>query len=72
LVWGVIPVLRSANIHPGEDRLETAIRAAFIHGALPAGAVAVVLAGHPLEGGERLPTLRVVRVGVDGRSCSPA
>jgi pyruvate kinase len=71
LVWGLLPVPLSAAAHPGEDRLEAAVRAAFAHGALRVGDLAVALAGHPIEGGDRFPTIRVVRVGEGGRSSSP-
>ena len=40
-------------------------------GVVNAGALVVVLAGHPIEGGESFPTIRVVRVGEEGRSCEP-
>jgi pyruvate kinase len=47
------------------------VRAAFESGAVAAGTLVVVLAGHPIEGGEGFPTIRVVRVGDGGRSCEP-
>jgi pyruvate kinase len=71
LVWGVLPVPLPPDLPPGSDRLDAAVRAAFAHGALQAGQVAVVLAGHPVAGGDRSPTIRVVRVGEDGRSLEP-
>ncbi len=71
LVWGTLPVPFPGQLSPGDDRLEAAVRAAFVHGALKQGDLAVVLAGHPIEGGERLPTIRVVRVGSSGQSCAP-
>jgi pyruvate kinase len=70
VVWGVQAV-SSPPIERGEDRLEAAVRAAFLGGAVPCGTLVVVLAGHPVEGGEGFPTIRVVRVGEDGRSCEP-
>ncbi len=70
LVWGLTPLPLDAA-QPGEDRLETAVRSAFRHGAAQAGQTAVVLAGHPVEGGERFPTIRVVRVGEGGQSVAP-
>lgn len=70
LVWGLTPVLQSTPV-AAEDRLEAAVRAAFHHGALRAGYLVVVLAGHPVEGGERFPTLRVIRVGTEGQSLAP-
>jgi pyruvate kinase len=71
LVWGLTPVRMAENLSPGDDRLNSAVRAAFAKGALKVGDLAVLLAGHPVEGGEHFPTIRVVRVGVGGRSCSP-
>ena len=47
------------------------MRANPVKKALRAGQLAVVLAGHPVEGGDHLPTIRVVRVGEGGRSAPP-
>src|SRR5205823_11144118 len=71
LLWGVRAVPQAAQIQRGDDRLEAAVRAAFAAGAVKAGERVVVLAGHPVEGGEGFPTIRVVRVGDEGRSCEP-
>jgi pyruvate kinase len=71
LVWGLWPVLLPPELRPGEDRLEAAVRAAFEQGAVRAEQLLVVLAGHPVEGGDRFPTIRVVRVGEAGRSLTP-
>ena len=71
LVWGLRAVPLPTRLSSGEDRLETAVRAAFASGVISTGQVVVVLAGHAVEGGERLPTLRVVRVGEGGRSREP-
>ncbi len=71
LVWGLLPVPLATDLRSGEDRLDAAVRAAFEHGALAAGQLAVVLAGHPIEGGDHLPTIRVVRVTDGGRSVTP-
>jgi pyruvate kinase len=71
LIWGLTPVLMDSALQPGEDRLEAAVRASFDHGAVHVGQKMVVMAGHPIEGGERFPTLRVIRVGKDGSSCEP-
>ncbi len=71
VVWGVAGVVFPFAIEPGNDRIEAAVRAAFLKGAVKPGALVVVLAGHPIEGGEGFPTIRVVRVGEDGRSCEP-
>jgi len=70
LVWGLHPLLLS-NLSPGSDRLEAAVRVALVQGILNAGERVVVLAGHPIEGGERFPTVRLVRVGERGESLAP-
>ena len=69
LVWGVRAVVPPFAIQKGDDRMEAAVRTAFLSGAVAVGALVVVLAGHPVEGGEGFHTIRVVRVGEDGRSC---
>jgi pyruvate kinase len=71
LVWGLVQVPLASALGPGEDRLETAVRTAVEHGAVKVGQLVVVLAGHPVEGGERFPTIRVVRIGEGGRSVAP-
>jgi pyruvate kinase len=71
LYWGILTVPLEPLRSPGEDRLQAAVHAAFAHGAVDVGALVVVLAGHPFEGGEHVPTLRVVRIGPGGRSSSP-
>ena len=71
LVWGVRAVPPATPIQRGDDRLAAAVRAAFIAGAVQTGDRVVVLAGHPVEGDEGLPTIRVARVGDDGKSCEP-
>ncbi|MSQ95338.1 MAG: pyruvate kinase [Gemmataceae bacterium] len=68
VVWGVQAVGVPFPIRRGDDRLEASVRAAFLGGVIRAGALAVVMAGHPTEGGEGVPTIRIVRVGADGRS----
>jgi pyruvate kinase len=70
IVWGITAV-RMTPVAPGGDRMATAVRDAFAAGTVPAGERVVVLAGHPVAGGPRFPTLRVVRVGDDGSSCEP-
>ncbi|MDB5313436.1 MAG: pyk [Gemmataceae bacterium] len=67
LVWGVIPV-RMTPVGPGGDRMATAVRDAFVAGTVLPGERVIVLAGHPIEGGPRFPTIRVVRVGEGGTS----
>jgi pyruvate kinase len=47
------------------------VKAAFAHTAVTAGQRVIVLAGHPVQGGPRTPTVRVVRVGENGASTEP-
>jgi pyruvate kinase len=68
VVWGIQPV-PMGWLAPGEDRMEAAIRDAFRAKLLTVGDRVVVLAGHPVEGGLRFPSVRVVRVGENGISC---
>jgi len=68
LVWGVTPVPLNADLPAGSDRIDMAVRAAFAAGAVNAGQRAVVLGGHPITGGPRLPTVRLVKVGEGGAS----
>ena len=70
LVWGIHGV-RMTPTTAGGDRLATAVKDAFSAGAVKAGDRVVVLAGHPIEGGPRFPTIRVVRVGATGSSEEP-
>lgn len=70
LVWGITAV-RMTPVAPGGDRLATAVRDAFDAGTVTAGQRVVVLAGHPIEGGPRYPTIRVVNVGAHGESVDP-
>ncbi|MFO0810387.1 MAG: pyruvate kinase [Gemmataceae bacterium] len=71
IVWGVRPVPLPDDLPRGSDRIEAAVRAAFAAGALAAGQKAIVSAGHPVECGPHLPTIRVVRVGSAGQSVEP-
>lgn len=71
MIWGLQPILYSPGAHAGHDRLEEVVRVAFDAGAIRAGNRVVILAGHVIEGAERYPTVRVVRVGSDGKSCEP-
>jgi pyruvate kinase len=71
LIWGVQPVPLESPLPFGADRIEAAVRAAFYAGAIQEGQIAVVLAGHPNEGGERFPTIRLVRIGPGGISHDP-
>ena len=69
--WGVTPVLFLTKLNPGDGRIEASVQAAVQAGAVSAGQRAIILAGHPFEGGEELLTIRAVTVGSDGRSHSP-
>ncbi|MBP3957873.1 pyruvate kinase [Gemmata sp. G18] len=70
LVWGITPV-RMTPVAPGGDRMATAVQDAFEAGTVAAGERVVILAGHPIAGGPRFPTVRVVRVGEGGTSSEP-
>ena len=71
-VFVLRPVPLADHQPPGADRIDAAIRAAFAAGELELGHRIVAVAGHPVEGGPRLPTLRVVQVGEGGVSMAPA
>jgi pyruvate kinase len=71
IVWGVQAVPFPFPVQPGDDRLAAAVHAAFLGKAVAAGDLVVVLAGHPIEGGEGYPTIRVVRVGSHGQPGEP-
>jgi pyruvate kinase len=71
MIWGVRPVPLETPLPRGADRLEAAIRSAFNQGAICEGQLVVVLAGHPSEGGDRFPTIRLVRIGPGGTSTQP-
>ncbi|MEO7987181.1 MAG: pyruvate kinase [Gemmatimonadales bacterium] len=71
LTWGVWPVPLDVTPEPDADRLALAVRSAFVHGAVRLGDRVVVVAEHVQAGGERFPTVRVVRVGEGGRSGEP-
>src|SRR5579864_2324592 len=71
LIWGVQAVPLEDSLPPGADRLEASIHSAFVHGAIEPGQLVVMAAGHPVEGGQRFPTIRTVRVGEKGQSCEP-
>ncbi len=70
VVWGLIPV-PMAPLAPGDDRIVAAVHDAFAAGAVKVGDRVVVTAGHPTEGGPRIPSVRVVRVGEGGSSLEP-
>ena len=71
LIWGVHPVLLESPLPAGADRLEAAIRSSFKANAISEGQLVVVFAGHPREGGERFPSIRVTRIGPGGQSLEP-
>ncbi len=70
LVWGITPV-RMTPVPAGGDRMATAVQDAFRAGILSPGERVIVLAGHPVAGGPRFPTMRVVSVGDGGTSTEP-
>jgi pyruvate kinase len=70
LVWG-IDAVRMSPVQPHSDRLATAVADSFRAGVLSVGDLVIVLAGHPIEGGPRFPTVRMVRVGPGGTSEEP-
>ncbi|MBY0458759.1 MAG: pyruvate kinase, partial [Gemmataceae bacterium] len=70
LVWGINPV-RMTPVEPGGDRMATAVKDAFAAGTVSVGERVVVLAGHPIAGGPRFPTVRVVQVGEGGGASEP-
>lgn len=70
LSWGLTPV-PFQDVESSPDRLVEVVQAAYRAGAVGAGSLVVVLAGNPVEGGGRFPTIRVVRVGSAGESCEP-
>jgi pyruvate kinase len=70
LVWGIVGV-RMSPVAPAGDRLTAAVADGYRAGALVPGDRAIVLADHPIEGGPRHPTVRIVRVGPDGASEEP-
>jgi pyruvate kinase len=70
VVWGVSAV-QALDLHSGDDRLDAAVRASFAAGVVKPGTLVALLAKHPIEGGDGYPTIRVVRVGEDGRSREP-
>jgi pyruvate kinase len=70
VVWGVQAV-PMAPLSKGDGRMVAAVRDAFVAGAIKLGERVVVVAGHPIEGDPRMPTMRVVKVGEGGASLEP-
>ncbi len=70
VVWGLRPVLMSP-VAGGLDRISASVRDSFAAGVVKAGDRVIVLAGNPIAGGPRQPTIRVVRVGEGGTSSEP-
>jgi len=66
LLWGVQAILREEAKTAGEDRMSAALKAAFTAGAVKVGQRVILLAGHPVQGGQHLPTIRFMRVGDGG------
>jgi pyruvate kinase len=71
LVWGVRPVPLPDTLQPGCDRVAAAVLAAWQSGQIVAGQRVLVVAGHPVEGGVRMPTIRLCRVRHDGTAGEP-
>jgi pyruvate kinase len=71
LNWGIRPVAFPTDLPAGADRIDAAVRAAFAAGEIKVDERIVVIAGHPVEGQPRLPTLRLVKVGDGGASAEP-
>jgi pyruvate kinase len=71
LVWGVTPVPLRHDLANGADRIDAAVRAAVAAAAIQPDQRVLVVAGHPIEGGRRLPTIRLVKVGPGGESLEP-
>jgi pyruvate kinase len=70
LSWGLTPV-PFEGVGSSPDRLAGVVQAAYRAGAVGAGALVVVLAGNPVAGSGRFPTIRVVRIGSAGESGEP-
>jgi pyruvate kinase len=71
LSWGIQPVLRNDGKTSGEDRMSSALKAAFDARAVAVGQRVILLAGHPIGGGAHWPTIRFVRVGEGGAPAEP-
>jgi pyruvate kinase len=70
LSWGVTGVLMRP-VTTGQDRMAAAVADAFHAGVVTSGERVIVIAGHPIEGGPRHPTLRLLRVGPRGQPVEP-
>jgi pyruvate kinase len=71
LVWGLKPVHMIYCRRVGDDRMSTAIQKSFEAGVIREGQRIIVLAGHPIEGGDYLPTIRLLRIGEGGKTIEP-
>jgi pyruvate kinase len=71
IIWGLVPVLMDYCRRAGDDRMTGAVQSAYASGAIREGQRVIVLAGHPVEGGEHLPTIRLAHVGPHGRAGEP-
>jgi pyruvate kinase len=71
IVWGLKAARMDFCRRSGDDRMSGAVQAAFASNAVKEGDRVLVLAGHPVEGGEHLPTIRLAKVGKDGMPCEP-
>ncbi|QVL32888.1 pyruvate kinase [Telmatocola sphagniphila] len=72
LVWGLKPVHMIYCRRAGDDRMSTAIQHSFDAKVLTEGMRVLVLAGHPIEGGDYLPTIRLLKIGPDGKPVAPS
>ena len=71
LSWGLQPVHMIYCRRAGDDRMSTAIQHSFKAGVLKEGMRIIVLAGHPIEGGDYMPTIRLLKIGPDGKPGEP-
>jgi pyruvate kinase len=71
VVWGVRGVTMPFALMRGDDRIEAAVRAAFLAGAVIAGCLVLVLAGHPIEGGDGFRRFAWSTSARTARSCEP-
>lgn len=71
MVWGVTPVPLPDQLADGADRIAAAVKASVLAGAVRVGSRVLVIAGHPVESGVRMPTIRLCRVLPDGEAGEP-
>ncbi|MBX7103345.1 MAG: pyruvate kinase [Gemmataceae bacterium] len=71
MVWGVKAVPLPVELPAGADRIDAAVRSATLANAVAAGQRVLVIAGHPVETGVRMPTIRLCRVTPEGTAGEP-